>query len=386
MRIPKYKIVFCTPAIYSAGGVERIVSSKANYFAEQFGYDVTIVVTEGQGATSFFTLSDKVKIINLCLNFEELWGMPFWNKVVLYIGKQRQYKKRLKTILHDVQPDITISTLRREANFINSIDDGSIKIGELHLPRSNYRKNDAKKSNIIKRLFYKWWVSDVVNVFSRFDKLVVLTNNAALEWPELKNIYLIPDPMSLAISKFSSLDNKRVIAVGRYSFEKGYDMLLKIWSIVEKQCIDWRLDIYAMGDPTPYVKMMTELCIDRNRCRLNAGMSDVLDEYLQSSILVQPSRSEGFGLVMVEAMACGLPVVAFDCENGPRSIMRDGEDGFLIPMFDINLFASRLVALMHNESLRYEMGKNGRIKSKQYGIEKVALQWKQLFDELMKKR
>ena len=73
----RYKIVYCTPALYSAGGIERVISLKASYFADVFGYDVTVIVTEGKGKQSFFPLSGKVKVVNLDLNFEELWGTSF---------------------------------------------------------------------------------------------------------------------------------------------------------------------------------------------------------------------------------------------------------------------------------------------------------------------
>ena len=160
-------------------------------------------------------------------------------------------------------------------------------------------------------------------------------------------------------------------------------MLLKIWSIVEKECPDWQLDIYGMGDPTPYVKMMDDLSIDQRRCHLRSSLVDVESEYLKSSIFVHPSRSEGFGLVIVEAMACGLPVVSFDCENGPRSIISDGVDGFLISPFNIRYFADRIMMLIRDENLRKQMGKNGLLKSQQYGIEKIAMQWKAVFDDWM---
>ena len=84
MNNPKYKIVYCTPALYSAGGVERIVSFKASYLAERLGYDVTIIVTEGKGRSSFFPLSDQVKVVNLELGFEELWTASFFKKVILF--------------------------------------------------------------------------------------------------------------------------------------------------------------------------------------------------------------------------------------------------------------------------------------------------------------
>lgn len=383
MRNDKYKIVYCTPALYSAGGTERVVSVKANYFADVLGYDVTIIVTEGKNGNSFFPLSEKINVINLGLNFEELWNISFVKKVLLYLKKQRKYKKLLKNELLRIRPDITITTLRREINFINEIPDGSIKIGEQHLSRTNYRKIDARFSKIYEISFFRWWKDRVVTSLAKLDRLVVLTSGAAFEWPELTNITMIPDPLPIKVNNHSLLSAKRVITIGRYSYEKGYDLLLRVWSIVEKKCTDWQLDVFAMGDPTPYVKIMDELSIDKKRCHLNSSVVDVESEYINSSILVQPSRTEGFGLVLVEAMACGLPVISFDCENGPRSIITEGEDGFLISPLDVDSFADRLVQLMNDDKLRKVIGENGQRKSQFYRIDSVGRQWKQLFDELM---
>lgn len=383
MNTSKYKIVYCTPALYSAGGTERVVSVKANYFADILGYDVTIIVTDGNKGNSFFPLSDKVKVVNLGLGFEDLWNKPFLDKVYLYLKKQQKYKKLLTRELQKIQPDITITTLRREINFINEIKDGSRKIGELHLSRANYRDVEDRELNIFKTIISKWWKKDVIHNLRKLDTFVVLNENAVMEWPELNNVVMIPDPLPLNIKEKSSLLSKRIVTIGRYSYEKGYDYLLRIWSIVEKKCPDWQLNVYAMGDPTPYVKLMDELSVDPRRCHLNSSLVDVESEYLNSSILVQPSRTEGFGLVLVEAMACGLPVVAFDCENGPRSLITDGEDGFLIPPYDVVLFAERLMRLMNDVKFRLEMGIRGVQKSQQYHICKIASQWERLFDKIM---
>ena len=383
MNNQKYKIVYCTPAIYSAGGTERVVSFKANYFAEQLGYDVTIIVTEGNKGNSFFPLSEKVKVINLGLGFEDLWNKPFLKKVLLYLKKQRQYKRLLTNALLSIRPDITITTLRREINFINEIKDGSRKIGELHLSRANYRGVEDRKIDLFRILFSKWWKEDVISNLQKLDRFIVLNENAVKEWPELNNIKMIPDPLPLDQKAKSNLQSKRIVTIGRYAYEKGYDYLLRIWAIVEKKCPDWQLNVYAMGDPTPYVKLMDELSIDKHRCHLNSSLVDVESEYQRSSILVQPSRTEGFGLVLVEAMACGLPVVAFDCENGPRSLITNGEDGYLIPAYDIEKFSERLMSLMNDEKLRKEMGERSLAKSQKYQISKIAQQWKQLFEELV---
>ena len=377
------KVVFCTPALYSAGGTERVVSVKADYFAEHLGYDVTIIVTEGNKGNSFFPLSEKVKIINLALGFEDLWNKPFLSKIYLYLKKQRKYKKLLTHELLRIQPDITITTLRREINFINELKDGSHKIGELHLSRSNYRRVEEGGATVFKSIFSKWWQKDAIRNLKALDRFVVLNENAVKEWPELGNLTMIPDPLPFYQSSKSTLQSKNIVTIGRYSYEKGYDYLLRIWAIVEKKYPDWQLNVYAMGDPTPYVKLMDELSVDPRRCHLNSSLVDVESEYCRSSILVQPSRTEGFGLVLVEAMACGLPIVAFDCENGPRSLITDGKDGFLIPAFDVNLFADRLMMLMNDEELRKEMGERGIIKSRQYHISKIACRWEQLFDEVM---
>lgn len=382
MNDKKYKIVYCTPALYSAGGTERVVSVKANYFAEHLGYDVTIIVTEGNKGNSFFPLSDKVKVINLGIGFEDLWNKPFLRKVFLYQKKQRKYKKLLSKELLRIQPDITITTLRREINFINDIKDDSQKVGELHLSRANYRGVEDREANIFKTLFSKWWKGDVISYFQKLDRFVVLNENAVKEWPELNNVKMIPDPLPLKQEAKSNLQSKRIITIGRYSYEKGYDYLLKIWAIVEKKCPDWQLNVYGMGDPTPYVKLMDELSIDQRRCHLNSSLVDVESEYLRSSILVQPSRTEGFGLVLIEAMACGLPVVAFDCENGPRSLITDGDNGYLIPAYDVETFSERLLLLMNDERLRIKMGEGGQMRSQYYHISNIAQQWKRLFDEL----
>lgn len=386
MKSSPYKIVICTPALYSAGGVERVVSVKANYFADILNYDVTIIVTEGHGSNSFFQLSPKVKVINLGLRFEELWNITFVRKVFLYLYKQRRYKKLLTEELMRIRPDITITTLRREINFICDINDGSYKIGELHLSRENYRLIDSSKKNLIKWLFSRWWQKRIVDHLRRLDRFVVLTQNATLEWPELQNVKLIPDPLSISPNSQSSLSSKRIITIGRYSYEKGWDLLLRIWALVEKEYKEWQLDVYGMGDPTPYVRMLDNLSIDKKRCHLNASLVSVEEGYLRSSILVQPSRTEGFGLVIVEAMACGLPVIAFDCENGPRSILADGEEGYLIPAFDVELFADRLKRLMSDENLRRNMGDKGQKKSQCYHIDSIGRQWKQLFDDLMQNK
>lgn len=377
-----YNILLCTPAIYSAGGVERVVAVKANYFAEQLGYDVTIIVTEGRGRDCFFPLSDRVEVINYELFFEELWRLPFWKKVFVYLCKQYEYKRRLKADLIRMHPDFVITTLRREINFITKIHDGSIKIGELHVNRANYRNFDGGRSNIFQRMFSRVWMNSLLIHLKNLDRMVVLTDNALSDWPELNNVVRIPDPLPFKIDSRSGLTDKRVISIGRYAYDKGNDLLLHAWSLIEKQVPDWTLDIFGNGDREPYLRLLEEFGVDQKRCHLHGPTTDVKKEYLKSSIFVLPSRFEGFGLVLIEAMACGVPVVAFDCENGPRSIITEGDTGYLIPPFEIDALANRIMLLISNDSLRKRIGEKAQKTVSQYDMTKIGLCWKQLFEEL----
>ena len=393
MSVRPYKIVFCTPALYSAGGVERVVSFKASYFAEQLGYDVTIIVTEGKGRECFFPLSEKVKVVNFEIGFEALWKAFFFRKVFLYMLKQRQYKTLLSAELMRIQPDITISMLRREINFLTSLKDGSKKIGELHVNRANYRNFEANDTNFLKRLFSWFWMKSLVTQLNKLDQLVVLTDKSKSAWPELENVIVIPDPIPLSLPKPNGTNPKRIITIGRYAYQKGYDMLLKAWAEIEKlkkleevkEVEEWTLDIYGQGDRTDYYRLMAELGIGTNRCHLNSPVDDVGQVYKDSSIFVLSSRFEGFGLVLVEAMASGLSVVSFDCPVGPDEIITDGYDGLLVPSGDIKVLAQKLMLLMTDEKLRTRLSQNARQSVQQYEMNLIAGKWVDLFNKLMAK-
>ena len=365
-----------------AGGVERVLTLKANYFAEQLGYDITIILTEGRNLPLFYPLSDKVKVVNLDLGFEELWHCSFLKKVYLYLKKQRQFKQKLRDELMRIKPDITVSLLRREINFITGIKDGSKKIGELHINRANYRNFDARESNFIKSLFSKFWMRNLVGKLQQLDKLVVLTDKDKASWVELSNVVAIPDPLSFQPSSRSELSHKRVIAVGRYSYEKGYDMLLSAWKKVAQECPGWRLDIFGDGDKSSLEQLIESLNIDRNTCALHGRTSDIEKEYVDSSLFVCSSRFEGFGMVIVEAMACGLPVVSFDCPWGPGSIISDGRDGVLVENANVDALADKIIQVLSAKDYMHELAQNAIYKSNKYKLESIALKWKSLFESL----
>ena len=376
----QFRIVYCTPALYFAGGMERVLTMKANYFAEHFGYDVTIILTDGKEKPIFYPLSDKVKVINLDIGFEELWTCSFLKKIFFYLKIQHLYKKLLNRELMRIRPDITVSMLRREINFINDIQDGSKKIGEIHINRANFRNFEG--NNALKNLFSKFWMNSLLSKLQRLDRFVVLTEKDKEAWVELKNVCVIPNPLSFTSTRHSDLSEKRIIAVGRYCHEKGYDLLLKAWVIVQNRTTDWRLEIFGEGDRTQYEEMVDTLNLDRHRCVLNGRSSRIQDEFLNSSLSVCSSKFEGFGLVITEAMACGLPVVSFDCPWGPRAIISDGEDGMLVENGNVDKLAEALVLMIQNPKQRKAMADKAIENVQRFSIDQIAGQWKSLFESL----
>ena len=281
-----------------------------------------------------------------------------------------------------LRPDITISLLRREINFINDIPDGSKKIGELHINRANYRNFDTENAGVAKRLFSKLWSHNLLRHLKKLERLVVLTEKDQEAWVELERVETIPDPLPIVPTTISKLVEKRVVAIARYSHEKGIDLLLKAWAEVEKKDCEWRLDVYGDGDRTSYEQQIDDLKIDRTRCMLHSRTDDVEREYCNSSIFVLSSRFEGFGMVIIEAMACGLPVVAFDCPWGPSSIITDGVDGLLAENGNPSALAHKLLKVMADESLRQSVSREAVDHVQRYSIDRIATVWKALFEEL----
>ena len=384
MTIQPLKIVYITPSIHTADGAARVLTMKANYFAEHFGYDITFLLTEGKGLPFFYHVSDKIKIINYNLNFEQLWNCPFWKKFFIYIPKQIRYKRLVKKDLMRIRPDITMSLLRREINFLNNIKDGSRKMGEIHVHRDNYRNFKGEKSNFVMNLFAKFWSKQLLDNLKKLDRFVVLTDKDRESWIELDNVVTIPNPSPFMPTAVSPLTEKRVIAVARYSHEKGIDLLLEAWAQVEKRTEEWRLEIFGDGDTTAFNALIDKLGIDRNRCQLHGRTNDVEQEYLKSSIAVCSSRYEGFGMVIIEAMACGLAVASFDCPWGPRSIIKDGEDGLLVKNGDVGKLADALVTLIQDSAKREAIAKNAIQSVKRFQMDKIAEQWRLLFESVIR--
>lgn len=375
------KIAYCTPSLYIAGGIERVLTTKMNYLADKAGYEVWVILTDGKGKKPYFPLSDKIHIVNLDLNFEELWSLGFLKKIFVYLKKQRIYKKKLKEALYEIRPDITVSTLRREINFITSIKDGSRKVGEMHVNRTNYRNFKANETNALKKIFERIWMKSLVGKLKKLDQFVVLTDEDRRNWHELDNVTTIPNPLNVFPTIESNQSARKVIAAGRYCYQKGFDLLLRAWAIVNEKHKDWHLDIYGAGKNVEYKNLVNTLNICQN-VGINPPTDNIYAKYADASIFVFSSRFEGFGMALLEAMATKLAVVSFACPCGPKDIISDGNDGVLVTNEDIQELADKICYLIENEEERKSMAENAKLKAMQYSVDNIMHRWIRLFESL----
>ncbi|MEQ3138104.1 glycosyltransferase family 4 protein [Bacteroides intestinalis] len=378
------KIAYCIPALYNPSGMERVLTMKANYLALQ-GYEIHIILTDGGDKPPYFPLEKSVQVHQLDIDFEEPYHHPFWHRVWLYQKKMKALKKQLNACLCELKPDITVSLLRRDVNVINQMTDGSPKVGEIHFDRLHYRHFTASwMPTFIYSYVQKWWMGKLIRELKKLDKFVVLTHEDAAFWPELNNVIVVPNPTSFFPDTVSDCTRKQVIAAGRYVDQKGFDRLISAWQKVSSRHPDWVLKIYGDGGGRESLQQqITELGLNEN-CILEHSVSDIAVKFQESSIFVLSSRYEGFGLVIVEAMSCGLPVVSFACHCGPRDIITEETDGFLVPEGDIDGLAEKINLLIEEDHFRKNMGKMARLKAENYKMEKVGVQWTALFESLLK--
>ncbi|MDE5567203.1 MAG: glycosyltransferase family 4 protein [Muribaculaceae bacterium] len=353
--------------------MENILIQKANYLADVLGYDVTIITTDQKNRGTFFDLSDKVKIVDLAINYCDGLSSKFWllKKICLI----RKHRKRLASRLISEKYDIVISLMAFDFTFLCKIKDGSRKILEYHFAK--YSKVHATKNNL-KKLIQKKRADNWNNIVSCYDKFIVLTEEDKRLWGNLNNIEVIPNFIKKLPGKSAELKNKRVLSVGRADYQKGFDMLIDAWEIVSKERPDWKLTIVGGGDKTYLENQIKNLNLT-NTVELLPPNPKIEEEYLKSSIYVLSSRYEGLPLVLIEAMSYGLPIVAFGCQCGPKDILKASFSS-IVECGNVVLLAQAILTWINSEEKRIEASKAALAEAGNYNIEQVMSQWDALFN------
>lgn len=381
-------ILYIYHAFTTVGGLERILIDKANYLAQELGHTVYIITFEQGKHPIVYPLSDKVIHIDLDVCFYQLYQYGRLKRLLMQQQKEKEFHHRLTEVVTRAKADIVICTC---CDFITTkvmsrLKHPAVKIIENHVAKAYVEKGSPKEVNRIVRLGFKLRDRVLYKCVKNADAFVTLTVNDAKEWKPITETRVIPNMLTYYPPRTDEIKKlgKRVISAGRLTEQKGYDLLIKAWEIVHHTHPDWQLDIYGDGEDRATLEQEVK---QRGLCHtitLHSPTTVIYEKYMESDFYVLSSRWEGFGLVLSEAMSCGIPCVSFNCPHGPSDIIKDNEDGFLVKNGDIEQLAKKICYLIEHEDIRRQMGQKARENVKRYLPINVMKEWEELFKLLVK--
>jgi glycosyltransferase involved in cell wall biosynthesis len=360
------RLLYIVPTIKSAGGVARVLAIKANYFVEHFGYEVHILSQNEDKEMPFYDFDSEVVFHNMILKGNIF---KFFNS----------FQKQINQKINEIKPDvILVADNGLKAFVFPFIAKTKVPIVfECH--GSKFVEEVQQKTNFVSKSIQKSKYRFKDFGAKKITRMVALSDENLKEW-NVENGVVIPNPSWIKSKKTVDLKQKKVIAIARNSYEKGLDRLLLIWKEIGEKYPDWTLDIYT-DDVDSLEQEAIKLEIESGINYLHF-VKNIQKKYLKTSICVMTSRTEGFPMVLLEAMASGLPSIAYDCPTGPRAIITNAENGFLIPDNNIEMYVEKLSFLIENEEVRVKFGLDAKETSRQYSVKKIMEQWREFLESL----
>lgn len=361
------RIAYIIDGLYNSGGTERVLSVVANSLSKEA--DVTIVTLQQNDKPFFFPLDKVVKCHDLGVRD-------------VYNGNE--LKRCLNEFFTGHHFDIVVSLGGPEMYDLHSIKDGSKKFIWFHfaidIAKTTWIGPNPSLFRKIKAQLLTW---KRIYHAKKYDKIIVISKADLDKWQEYtKKVQLIYNPITVNSTLQSPKQEKTVISVGRLDYQKGYDYLIDAWKVVSQKHSDWHLNIYGEGT----LREQLQQQIDRQK--LNSSITlcgttpNITAKYAQHSIYVMSSRAEGLGLVLLEAAACGLPLISYDCPSGPSEIIEDGVNGYLIPQVgNVTMMADKICELIEDTDKRMQMGEKAKEMVEKFSPSKITEQWVKLVNE-----
>ena len=338
-------IVFIINMLESIGGTERVASLLANQLSDF--YDITILSRQHNSEKNAYRLDERVEDIK------------FTGSNVSFISQCRQH-----LIQHS--PDLVV--IHTMSKLTPALLIGGIKAKKIwSIEHISFEFHSVLFKILRKRLYKK------------IDKVITLTEVDSLNYKKFhKDVTVVANATPLSLKKEPATDASRalrnVVSIGRLTSQKGFDLLIEAWSLVESKHPNWSLNIYGEGeDRSKLEKMIADKNL--NNITLKGLTNDVQAVYDNAAFYVMSSRYEGFGLVLIEAQSRGLPTISFDCASGPAEIIEDGVNGYLVKNLDIEMLSNRIIYLIENQSVREVFSSNALISAKRFEPKVIIKQW-----------
>ena len=371
------KILYLFRSLAVWGGIERILVDKMNWLASKGNIEVYMLTTDQGNHPIPYQVNNKVYIEDLNIKFHRKYQFGYLKRIGISYQMRHKYKTSLLDRINRIQPDVIVCTTADQIDIISAVKGRIPLVVESH---SICSRTIEQGKNAVLRKYRRF---KFLKSLSKTDCVVALTEGDAEEWRHFHHyVVVIPNMLHPCKVEPSSLTSKHVIWVGRFDYQKRAEVAIGIWKQVVDRYPDWCLDIYGEGEYESEIALMTS---STRNVFLHKPTSHIFDCYSNSSILISTSLFEPFGLVIAEAMSCGLPVVAFDCPYGPAAIISEGVNGFLIPSDNMHFFADKLSLLIEDTLLREHMGQAALDSSDRFNADLVMPQWLVQFDKLSKK-
>lgn len=350
------------------GGAQQVVCTQANAWAAM-GYEVTIFTFDPPGATDTFELADAVNVVRLNLNY------PAENR----LGAIRRFGHSISILRRKLMayaPDVVVSH-QGQTNVLCLLACMATKLPVVVVEHAYPDFAPIGRGWMqLRRLLY-----------GRAAKVLVLTKAMQVRFAEMgiKESVVVPNPVQSVSPATESVKKPKPLAVGagRLVQQKNFSDLIGAFALIAHKVPDWNIEIYGEGDDRAMLEQKIKDAALEGRVSLVGWVDDLDTRLREADIFVLPSLFEGFPMVLCEAMASGLPAVAYDCPSGPADIVRDGVDGHLIPLGNVEEMAAALHRLMQDGAIRHSMSEKAKEVSERFSVEKVMGMWDALLKESM---
>jgi glycosyltransferase involved in cell wall biosynthesis len=366
--------MFVIRSLANSHGVERTIIDKANYLAAN-GHRVMLLTYEQGRHPYAFTVSRDVECVDLDCRYFTIFRYPLPQRMYIAWKMRKMFAERIKSRVDEWHPDVLVAATY-EGEFMRTIV--SLKT-QTHVVLESHTAFEGHLigKGIIERIRKKRILQNI----KRCNMLIALTHRDAEVWRlYIQNVKAVPNPLVYFPKDVSGIEKikGRIIAVGRLYSEKRFDRLIDAFSLIAEKYPEWFIDIYGEGPDEQVLKHQIDRQKLVGRVNLKGVTKDVYSEYLKSQFFVLSSDSEGFGLVLIEAMSCGIPVVSTNCPFGPVEIVEDGVTGLLTKLAPADM-AEKMEWMINHAEQRNEMGQRARETVKRYQAETVMTEWEQAY-------
>lgn len=350
-----------------AGGAERTTFNIINHLSRK-GHNVAVISLFTSNEETFFPLDKGITFYRI---MEKPSTRYFFFPIEKYLKDYFPVVIRLRRLLKEIKPSVVFSVAMNPSIYYEVASIGLSGIKEIvceHGDLDNTINHDPL-SKWARILGVKYGHGVVLLTEENRNKY-----NAYFK-RKINRSWVIPNAIPIAAETGNTLDQPMAIAIGRFVPEKGFERMVNIWASVLQAKPTWKLKIIGDG---PLKEIVQQVIRDKqleDHILIEPATHEIENHYRSASIFVMTSHFEGLPMVLLEAMEYGMPIVAFDCPSGPRQIIKDNEDGFLIENNNNNQFVARIITLIEDDALRKQMGKKAKCNIQRFSANQIVPLW-----------